>query len=52
MIKLNVFHTQEFRYPKLKMPEPGTGNEMWLGDGFYFWQDCEFAKIWKQFKNE
>lgn len=46
MIKLNVFHTQELLYPILKFPVLATGNEMWLGDGFYFWQDLEFAKYW------
>lgn len=41
-----VFHTQEHLFPILKMPIKGTGNDMWLGDGFYFWQDLEFAHIW------
>ena len=46
MITLDVLHSQEFRYPILKFPIPGEGYEQWLGDGYYFWEDLEFAKWW------
>jgi hypothetical protein len=28
------------------MPKLAEGDEMWLGNGFYFWQDEYFAKWW------
>ena len=43
---LELFHTQEYREPQLKFPVLAVGNEQWLGDGYYFWQDYEFAKWW------
>lgn len=43
---LKLFHTQEYRLPQLKFPVLAVGNEQWLGDGYYFWQDYEFAKWW------
>jgi hypothetical protein len=46
MIFENLYHTQEFRTPILKLPVEATGNEQWLGDGYYFWQDYEFAQWW------
>jgi len=46
MIQLEVFHTQECRMPVLNFPVMAEGNEQWLGDGYYFWQDYEFAKWW------
>jgi hypothetical protein len=46
MRSFEVFHTQEYRFPILTFPIQGTGNDMWLGDGYYFWQDYEFSKWW------
>lgn len=28
------------------MPILAEGNDQWLGDGYYFWQDIEFSKWW------
>ncbi len=50
MIELEVYHTQERRDTELEFPCLATGNEQWLGDGFYFWQDYEFANWWGQIK--
>jgi len=47
---LELFHTQEYREPQLKFPVLAEGNEQWLGDGYYFWQDYEFAKWWGETK--
>jgi len=46
MSSLQVFHTQECRQKALTFPILAEGNEQWLGDGFYFWQDFEFARWW------
>lgn len=46
MIFNNLYHTQEYRLPLLKMPIEARGNKQWLGDGYYFWQDIKFAKWW------
>ena len=46
MIRLDAFHTREFRYPILKFPVLAEGFEQWLGVGYYFWQDFEYAKWW------
>lgn len=43
---LEVYHTQECRLEKLTFPILAEGDEQWLGDGFYFWQDYEFSKWW------
>lgn len=43
---LIVYHTQEFRPETLSFPVIAEGFEQWLGDGFYFWQDYEFARWW------
>jgi len=50
MISLEVFHTQEYRFPILNFPILAIGNDMWLGDGYYFWQDYEFSKWWGEEK--
>ncbi|MEN9442824.1 MAG: hypothetical protein RLZ33_2901 [Bacteroidota bacterium] len=42
----DLYHTQEYRTPLLKMPIEATGSKQWLGDGYYFWQDYEFAQWW------
>jgi hypothetical protein len=49
-INLSVYHTQEYRPVTLRFPVLATGNEQWLGDGYYFWQDYEFAKWWGETK--
>lgn len=50
MTSINLFHTQECRFPVLTFPVFGTGNDMWLGDGYYFWQDFEFSRWWGENK--
>lgn len=47
---LEVFHTQGRREKLLNFPPLAEGNEQWLGDGFYFWQDYDFAKWWGETK--
>lgn len=52
MIKIKCYHTQK-RKEKDKVlyaPMPGEGQDQWLGDGFYFWQDYEFAAWWGRSK--
>jgi hypothetical protein len=46
MPELEVFHTQECRKVTLAFPVIAEGPEQWLGDGFYFWQEYEFASWW------
>lgn len=43
---LEVYHTQERRQEIMNFPGLATGNEQWLGDGYYFWQDLELAIWW------
>lgn len=50
MKSYEVYHTQEFRATKLHKPIWAEGVEQWLGDGFYFWQDYEFAEWWGEMK--
>jgi hypothetical protein len=45
-MRLKVFHTQANRNELLSFPEITTKSDNWLGDGFYFWQDLEFAEWW------
>lgn len=45
-MQLKLFHTLERRAGILKFPALASGSEQWLGDGFYFWQDIEFAEWW------
>ncbi len=45
-MELEVYHTQEVRDVILKFPYLAEGNDHWLGDGFYFWQDIEFSEVW------
>jgi hypothetical protein len=47
---LDVFHTQEDRDTELTFPIVAKGIEQWLGDGFYFWQDYDFAIWWGRTK--
>lgn len=44
-MELEVYHTQEVRDVILKFPCLAEGNDHWLGDGFYFWQDIEFSEV-------
>lgn len=50
MISIDVFHTQEYRPNTLEFPVLAEGVEQWLGDGYYFWQDYEFARWWGESK--
>lgn len=43
---IKVFHTNQCRGNALQMPIFATGDEQWLGDAYYFWQDYEFAEEW------
>lgn len=48
------YHTQEFRYDSQPLEEPikCKGRTAWLGVGYYFWTDIEFAHYWgKDFKS-
>ena len=47
-LRIKCFHTQKRKEPliKLKIPMPGEGYEQWLGDGYYFWEDKDFAVWW------
>lgn len=46
MLSIEVYHTQEYRLETLTFPILSEGSGKWLGDGFYFWQDFDFAKWW------
>ncbi len=46
MTVLSVYQTTAHRGTILTSPIYGEGAEMWLGDGYYFWQDKEFAMAW------
>lgn len=43
---IKVYHTNQHRGNILSAPVFATGNTQWLGDGYYFWQDLEFAEEW------
>jgi len=43
---IHVFHTNEHRGNILEKPVFASGNEQWLGEGWYFWQEYEFANAW------
>jgi hypothetical protein len=43
---LEVFHTTEHRGNIRSVPIFAQGDHQWLGDGYYFWQDYEFAEEW------
>jgi hypothetical protein len=42
------YHTQEFRKDQMKLNEPiqCKGKNAWLGVGYYFWCELEFAQYW------
>ena len=47
LVYLIGYHTQEFRIDeKLISPEKCNALDAWLGFGYYFWADIEFAKYW------
>lgn len=48
------YHTQEFRYDsELSVPLKCTMDNAWLGMGYYFWIDLEFAQYWgEDFKSK
>ncbi len=46
MPTIEVYHTQECRPQTLNFPVLAEGFEQWLGDGYYFWQDYDFARWW------
>jgi len=39
-----VFHANEHRRTNILVY--AEGSHQWLGDGWYFWQDLEFAEAW------
>jgi hypothetical protein len=45
---MEVFHTNEHRGNITIVF--AQGNNQWLGDGYYFWQDYEFAIEWAKVK--
>jgi hypothetical protein len=49
------YHTQECRFNSQPLEEPikCKGRTAWLGIGYYFWTDVEFAHYWgKDFKSK
>jgi hypothetical protein len=44
------YHTQEYRFDSEPLEEPikCKGREAWLGIGYYFWTEIEFAHYWGQ----
>ena len=47
-IYLVGYHTQEFRPKELNYPICCEARNAWLGMGFYFWTEEEFAHYWGQ----
>src|SRR6476660_5845570 len=43
---LTVYHTQESRTAPLKQAQLCNRSNAWLGVGYYFWIDDEFAHYW------
>jgi hypothetical protein len=41
-----AYHTQEERGKTLTEPLLCTKDNAWLGEGYYYWTDAEFAIIW------
>jgi hypothetical protein len=50
LIKLTAYHSQSYQVPHLAFPSVARGFDLWLGDGYYFWQDEYFAKWWGENK--
>jgi len=46
------YHTQEYRPVQLKEPILCNDEQAWLGEGYYFWAEEEFAKIWGEDKKK
>ena len=46
---ITVYHTSEHRGTEYIIY--AVGEDQWLGDGYYFWQDFEFAREWGAIKN-
>jgi len=46
------YHTQEARPVNLEKPILCDDNLAWLGEGYYFWVEEEFAKIWGEDKKK
>ena len=42
------YHTQEYRPTELEFPILCKANNAWLGIGYYFWTEEEFAHYWGQ----
>ncbi len=42
------YHTQEYRPKELTYPIRCSASNAWLGIGFYFWTEVEFAHFWGQ----
>jgi hypothetical protein len=49
---LAAYHTQEWRPERLEFPLRGKSEEAWLGVGYYFWVEIEFADYWGQDKKK
>lgn len=43
---LKVFHTQDSTHTKLSSAKKCNRGDAWLGVGYYFWVDEEFAHFW------
>lgn len=47
------YHTQEYRANELTAPIRCNSKTAWLGIGYYFWTELEFAKFWgEDFKQQ
>ena len=44
------YHAQEHRLTELKHPAKCRDREAWLGFGYYFWREPEYAHYWGQDK--
>ncbi len=42
------YHTQEYRATELEQPIKCSDKNAWLGIGYYFWLEEEFARYWGQ----
>lgn len=43
---ITSYHTQRKTKQKLTKPLKCVRNDAWLGEGYYFWEDYEFAVNW------
>ena len=44
--RVKGYHVQEYRPVELKHPLKCCDREAWLGFGYYFWHEVEFAHYW------